>query len=153
MARTERPDRAASASRSARLERLFEENQTDLTQLLQARQRLIQLENARLDALWQATQAQADLLTALGAPSLLGVLPGMSAPARGAGICPASGTGSATGSIGPQAVPECAGSPGLDSESGFGRGQIGSESVQDRNRSLGDFHPKAIAIYHFGKIS
>jgi cobalt-zinc-cadmium efflux system outer membrane protein len=58
----------------AQLERLFDANQTDLTKLLQARQRLIQLENAELDALWQATQAQADLLTALGAPSLLASL-------------------------------------------------------------------------------
>jgi cobalt-zinc-cadmium efflux system outer membrane protein len=57
-----------------RMDRLFEANQTDLTQLLQARQRLIQLENAQLDALWQATQAQADLLTALGAPSLVAAL-------------------------------------------------------------------------------
>ena len=54
-----------------RLEQLFEENQTDITRLLQARQRLIQLENARLDAIWQATQSQADLLTAVGAPSLM----------------------------------------------------------------------------------
>jgi cobalt-zinc-cadmium efflux system outer membrane protein len=54
-----------------RMEKLFEENQTDITKLLQARQRLIQLENARLDAVWQATQAQADLLTAIGAPSLM----------------------------------------------------------------------------------
>ena len=59
-----------------RMEKLFEENQTDITKLLQARQRLIQLENARLDAVWQATQAQADLLTALGAPSLMAVLQG-----------------------------------------------------------------------------
>lgn len=59
-----------------RLERLFDANQTDLTKLLQARQRLIQLENAQLDALWQATQAQADLLTALGAPSLIAALHG-----------------------------------------------------------------------------
>jgi outer membrane protein, heavy metal efflux system len=57
-----------------RLERLFQENQTDITKLLQGRQRLIQLENARLDAVWQATQAQADLLTALGASNLLGSL-------------------------------------------------------------------------------
>ena len=56
------------------LERLFEAGQTDLTKLLQARQRLIQLENAELDAVWQATQAQADLLTALGAPTLLAAL-------------------------------------------------------------------------------
>ena len=45
-----------------------------MTQLLQARQRLIQLENAELDALWQATQAQADLLQAMGAPTLIAVL-------------------------------------------------------------------------------
>ena len=53
------------------LETLFQENRIDLTKLLQARQRLIQLENSRLDATWQATQAQADLLTAMGAPNLL----------------------------------------------------------------------------------
>ncbi len=57
-----------------RMEQLFEVNQADLTKLLQSRQRLIQLENAELDALWQATQAQADLLTALGAPSLIAAL-------------------------------------------------------------------------------
>jgi outer membrane protein, heavy metal efflux system len=60
----------------ARVERPFQENQADLARLLQARQRLIQLENARLDALWQATQAQADLLTALGAPTLLATVRG-----------------------------------------------------------------------------
>jgi cobalt-zinc-cadmium efflux system outer membrane protein len=53
------------------IERLFEANQTDLTKLLQARQRLIQLENAELDAVWQATQAHADLMTALGVPHLI----------------------------------------------------------------------------------
>jgi cobalt-zinc-cadmium efflux system outer membrane protein len=57
-----------------RMDRLFEANQTDLTKLLQARQRLIQLRNAELDAIWQATQAQADLLTALGAPTLISAL-------------------------------------------------------------------------------
>jgi cobalt-zinc-cadmium efflux system outer membrane protein len=57
-----------------RLEKLFDANQADLTKLLQGNQRLIQLENAQLDALWQATQAQADLLTALGAPTLLAAL-------------------------------------------------------------------------------
>ncbi len=56
------------------LEKLFEAGQTTLINLMQARQRLIQLENARLDATWQATQAQADLLMALGAPSLMNVL-------------------------------------------------------------------------------
>jgi cobalt-zinc-cadmium efflux system outer membrane protein len=58
----------------ASIEHLFEAGQADLTKLLQARQRLIQLENAHLDATWQATQAQADLLTALGAPTLIGAL-------------------------------------------------------------------------------
>ena len=53
------------------LERLFEAGQADLTRLMQARQRLIQLDNSRLDAVWAATQAQADLLLALGAPSLI----------------------------------------------------------------------------------
>ena len=57
-----------------KMERLFDANQADITKLLQARQRLIQLENADLDALWQATQAQADLLTALGAPGLIAAL-------------------------------------------------------------------------------
>jgi cobalt-zinc-cadmium efflux system outer membrane protein len=56
------------------MERLFEAGQTDLTRLMQARQRLIQLENSRLDAVWAATQAQADLLLALGANSLIAAL-------------------------------------------------------------------------------
>ena len=58
----------------ARMERLFDTNVSDLAKLLQARQRLIQLENNQLDALWQATQAQADLLTAMGAPSMIAAL-------------------------------------------------------------------------------
>jgi cobalt-zinc-cadmium efflux system outer membrane protein len=57
-----------------RLERLFEAGQADLGKLMQARQRLIQLENAQLDAVWAATQAQADLLLALGVPSLINAL-------------------------------------------------------------------------------
>ncbi len=59
------------AKEVASMERLFELRQTDLTRLMQARQRLIQLETARLDAVWAATQAQADLLLALGTPSLI----------------------------------------------------------------------------------
>ena len=61
------------------LERLFEAGQSDLTKLMQARQRLIQLENAGLDAVWQATQAQADLLLAIGAPAMIN---GMLEPAQ-----------------------------------------------------------------------
>jgi cobalt-zinc-cadmium efflux system outer membrane protein len=57
-----------------RMERLFDAGQTDLTRLLQARQRLIQLRNSELDAVWAATQAQADLLLALGAPGLIAAL-------------------------------------------------------------------------------
>jgi outer membrane protein, heavy metal efflux system len=56
------------------LERLFEANQSDLTKLMQARQRLIQLDNSRLDAVWAATQAQADLLLALGTPTLINAM-------------------------------------------------------------------------------
>ena len=56
------------------LDRLFEAGQADLTKLMQARQRLIQLENSRLDAVWQATQAQADLLLALGMPTLINAM-------------------------------------------------------------------------------
>ena len=65
------------------MEQLFEANQADLTRLFQTRQRLIQLENAELDALWQATQAHADLLTALGVPNLIAALhePAPPAPA------------------------------------------------------------------------
>jgi outer membrane protein TolC len=59
------------AAEVAKLERLFDEGQADLTKLLQGRQRLIQLENSQLDAVWAATQAQADLLLALGAPNLI----------------------------------------------------------------------------------
>jgi outer membrane protein, heavy metal efflux system len=53
------------------LDKMFERGAADLTKLMQARQRLIQLENSRLDAVWQATQAQSDLLLALGMPSLI----------------------------------------------------------------------------------
>ena len=53
------------------LERLFDQGQTDLGRLMQAQQRLIQLRNAEVDAIWAATQAQADLLLALGAPALI----------------------------------------------------------------------------------
>ncbi len=58
----------------ASLEQLFEAGQADLSRLLQARRSLIQLENARLDAIWAATQAQADLLTAVGTPSMIQAL-------------------------------------------------------------------------------
>jgi cobalt-zinc-cadmium efflux system outer membrane protein len=53
------------------LERLFDHGQTDITVVMQAQRRLIQLRNTELDALWAAAQAQADLLLALGAQTLL----------------------------------------------------------------------------------
>ncbi|MCL4190737.1 MAG: TolC family protein [Thermoguttaceae bacterium] len=73
VARTEatmQPIQAETAS----MERLYTAGQTDLIRLLQVRGRLIQAENARLDAIWQATQAYADLLTAVGCTPLLGSL-------------------------------------------------------------------------------
>ena len=41
----------------AKLEHLFDQGQADLTKLIQARQRLIQLKTAEIDATWAATQA------------------------------------------------------------------------------------------------
>ncbi len=72
----------------SKMERLFEAGQTDLTKLMQARQRLIQLDNSRIDAVWAATQAQADLLLALGAPSLINAM--FNQASRDAGGVPAS---------------------------------------------------------------
>src|SRR5207253_1252436 len=45
------------AGEVAKLERLFDEGQTDLGKLMQAQQRLIQLKTAEVDAIWAATQA------------------------------------------------------------------------------------------------
>ena len=53
------------------LEHLFDQGQTDLGRLMQAQQRLIQLRTSEVDAIWAATQAQADLLLAIGAPALI----------------------------------------------------------------------------------
>lgn len=72
----------------SKMERLFDAGQTDLTKLMQARQRLIQLDNSRIDAVWAATQAQADLLLALGTPSLINAM--FSQAARDAGGVPAN---------------------------------------------------------------
>jgi cobalt-zinc-cadmium efflux system outer membrane protein len=70
------------------LERLFEQGQTDLGRLMQAQQRLIQLRTAEVDAIWAATQAQSDLLLALGAPTLI---QGMLTQAENAAVTPGSG--------------------------------------------------------------
>ncbi len=78
----------------ASLERLFEAGQTDLTRVQQARQRLIQLENAQLDALWAATQAQADLMLAVGVPSMIQAL--LQTAEADAGLAPAPMPGAGT---------------------------------------------------------
>ncbi len=75
------------------MERLFEAKETDLTKLMQARQRLIQLDNSRLDAVWAATQAQADLLLALGTPTLINAM--LNQAERDAGAAPTAPSASA----------------------------------------------------------
>ncbi|MBV8557858.1 MAG: hypothetical protein JO116_20010, partial [Planctomycetaceae bacterium] len=95
-------------SQVERLERLFDQDQATLAQLLQARQRLIQLENAELDALWQATQAQADLLIAVGAPNLIAALqevPPPAAPPASAAIAPPATPPTGTAAATPAAIP------------------------------------------------
>ncbi len=92
------------------LERLFELRQTDLSRLMQARQRLIQLDNSRLDAVWAATQAQADLLLALGTPMLIQNM--LSQAERDAGVSPPT--------------------PGVDAGPGAGAGAGPSASASPR---------------------
>jgi cobalt-zinc-cadmium efflux system outer membrane protein len=86
----------------ASLERLFEAGQTDLTRVQQARQRLIQLENSQLDALWAATQAQADLMLALGVPSMVQNL--LQVTEAAAGVAPNAPP--APGAFNPPPVPD-----------------------------------------------
>jgi len=59
-------------SQTARMERLYAAGETDIIKLLQVRQRLLDSENRRLDAIWTATQSYADLLAAVGAIPLIG---------------------------------------------------------------------------------
>jgi cobalt-zinc-cadmium efflux system outer membrane protein len=59
----------------ARMQRLYEAGQADLVKLFQVRQRWIEVANTQVDATWQAIQAYADLLAALGGASLLSSLP------------------------------------------------------------------------------
>jgi cobalt-zinc-cadmium efflux system outer membrane protein len=92
----------------AKLERLFDQGQTDLTRLIQARQRLIQLKTAEIDATWAATQAQADLLLALGAPALI---QGMLNQAEGAATRPADASSPGTSSDSPSSPPSLRPSP------------------------------------------
>ena len=64
----------AIQAQAEKMDRLYAAGQTDLLKLLQVHQRLIEAENARLDMVWQATQAYADLLAATGATPLLGAV-------------------------------------------------------------------------------
>jgi cobalt-zinc-cadmium efflux system outer membrane protein len=57
---------------ASRMRNLYDAGQTDLVKLLEVQRRHLGAESSRLDTLWQATQAYADLLAALGAASLLG---------------------------------------------------------------------------------
>jgi cobalt-zinc-cadmium efflux system outer membrane protein len=57
---------------AARMRNLYDAGQTDLVKLLEVQRRHLDAESSRLDSLWRATQAYADLLAALGAVSLLG---------------------------------------------------------------------------------
>ena len=58
-------------TQNERMQHLFDAGQTDLLKLLQVRRRFIEARNVELDAVWQATQAYADLLTATGGTPLL----------------------------------------------------------------------------------
>jgi cobalt-zinc-cadmium efflux system outer membrane protein len=57
---------------AVKMRNLYDAGQADLVKLLEVQRRHLGAESARLDALWRATQAYADLLAALGAVSLLG---------------------------------------------------------------------------------
>jgi outer membrane protein, heavy metal efflux system len=92
------------------LDRLFDAGQADLTKLMQARQRLIQLENAELDAVWQATGAQADLLLALGTPSLIHAMLSRAERDAASGDVPVPEAGSPS-SAKPNLMPTRAASP------------------------------------------
>jgi cobalt-zinc-cadmium efflux system outer membrane protein len=59
------------AQEVTKIEHLFNQGQADLSKLLQAQQRLIQLRTSEVDAIWAATQAQSDLLLAIGAPAMI----------------------------------------------------------------------------------
>lgn len=61
-------------AQAEKMDRLYAAGQSDLLKLLSVRQRLIEAESARLDMVWQATQAYADLLAATGGVPLLGSL-------------------------------------------------------------------------------
>ncbi len=57
---------------AGRMRDLYDAGQANLVKLLEVQRRHLAAESLRLDALWRATQAYADLLAALGTASLLG---------------------------------------------------------------------------------
>ena len=59
------------AAQTSRMGRLFEAGQSDVVRLLQVQRRSLEARNAQLDALWQSTQAYADLLAAMGSAPLI----------------------------------------------------------------------------------
>jgi cobalt-zinc-cadmium efflux system outer membrane protein len=61
------PTRAATE----RMQRLYDAGQADVLKLLQVQRRFIETRNVELDAIWQTTQAYADLLAATGGTPLL----------------------------------------------------------------------------------
>lgn len=61
-----------ASTQAERMDRAYAAGQTDLLKLIEVREHLNEVENARLDMVWQATQAYADLLAATGATPLLG---------------------------------------------------------------------------------
>jgi cobalt-zinc-cadmium efflux system outer membrane protein len=63
---------AAIQAQAEKMDRLYTAGQADLLKLLSVRQRWIEAENARLDMVWQAILAYADLLEASGGVPLLG---------------------------------------------------------------------------------
>jgi outer membrane protein TolC len=54
-----------------RMQRLYDAGQADLLKLLQVQRRYIETRNVDIDAIWQTTQAYADLLSATGGAPLL----------------------------------------------------------------------------------
>jgi hypothetical protein len=79
--------------------------------LMQAQQRLIQLRTSEVDAIWAATQAQADLLLAIGAPALI---QGMLSQAEAAAVpaaAPAPPPAPSSPSLPPASAPSPFGSP------------------------------------------
>ena len=66
---------AAIQAQAEKMERLYTAGQADLLKLLSVRQRLSEAENARLDMVWQAIRAYADLPEASGGTPLLGSIP------------------------------------------------------------------------------